>query len=118
MPKGTIRRLMDRGFGFIKTEEEEDLFFHRNDLEGVEFASLSEGQEVEFEKGQGRDGRPQAVKVKLAQPEGEQHQTIGEALSGLTKQAIVTSTLNETTWTIDIAGVNSLSFIIKKGGTA
>jgi len=71
MPKGTIRRLMDRGFGFIKTEEEEDLFFHRNDLEGVEFASLSEGQEVEFEKGQGRDGRPQAVKVKLAQPEGE-----------------------------------------------
>ncbi|TET26396.1 MAG: cold shock domain-containing protein [Dehalococcoidia bacterium] len=68
MPKGTIRRLMDRGYGFIKTEEEEDLFFHRNDVEGVEFASLSEGQEVEFEKGQGRDGRPQAVKVKLAQP--------------------------------------------------
>ena len=66
MPKGTIRRLMDRGFGFIKTEQEEDLFFHRNDLEGVEFSSLSEGQEVEFEKGQGRDGRPQAVKVKLA----------------------------------------------------
>ena len=69
MPKGTIRRLMDRGYGFIKTEEEEDIFFHRNDLEGVEFTSLSEGQEVEFEKGKGRDGRPQAVKVKLAQPE-------------------------------------------------
>ncbi len=71
MPKGTIRRLMDRGYGFIKTEQEEDLFFHRNDIEGVEFASLSEGQEVEFEKGQGRDGRPQAVKVKLVEPEGE-----------------------------------------------
>ena len=69
MPKGTIRRLMDRGFGFIKTEDETDLFFHRNDLEGVEFSSLSEGQEVEFEKGQGRDGRPQAVKVKLTQSE-------------------------------------------------
>ncbi len=66
MAKGTIRRLMDRGFGFIKTEEETDLFFHRNDLEGVEFNSLSEGQEVEFEKGQGRDGRTQAVKVRLA----------------------------------------------------
>ncbi|MBA7470245.1 hypothetical protein ES707_05523 [subsurface metagenome] len=64
MPKGTIRRLMDRGYGFIKSEEEEDLFFHRNDLEGMEFNSLSEGQEVEFEKGQGRDGRPQAVKVR------------------------------------------------------
>jgi len=69
MPKGTIKTLMDRGYGFIKTEQEEDLFFHRNDLEGVEFSSLTEGQEVEFEKGQGRDGRPQAVKVKLAQSE-------------------------------------------------
>jgi len=67
MPKGTIRRLMDRGFGFIKTEDETDLFFHRNDLEGVEFSSLSEGQEVEFEKGQGRDGRPAAVKVRLTE---------------------------------------------------
>ena len=65
MPKGTIKTLMDRGFGFIKTEQEGDLFFHRNDLEGVEFGSLSEGQEVEFEKGQGRDGRPHAAKVRL-----------------------------------------------------
>ena len=65
MLKGTIRRLTDRGFGFIKTGDETDIFFHRNDLEGVEFNSLSEGQEVEFEKGQGRDGRPRAVKVKL-----------------------------------------------------
>ena len=64
MPKGTIRRLMDRGFGFIKTEDETDLFFHRNALEGVEFNSLQEGQEVEFEKGQGRDGRPAAVNVR------------------------------------------------------
>ncbi len=72
MPKGTIRRLMDRGFGFIKTEDETDLFFHRNALEGVEFNSLSEGQEVEFEKGQGRDGRPCAVKVKLAGTENSQ----------------------------------------------
>ena len=69
MAKGTIRRIMDRGYGFIKSEQEEDLFFHSNDLEGVEFNSLSEGQEVEFEKGQGRDGRPQAIKVRLAQPE-------------------------------------------------
>jgi len=67
MPKGTIRRLMDRGFGFIKIEGETDIFFHRNDLEGVEFSSLSEGQEVEFEKGQGRDGRPQANKVRLTE---------------------------------------------------
>ena len=68
MPKGKIIRLMDRGFGFIKTEEREgDLFFHRNDIEGVEFNGLREGQEVEFEMSQERDGRPAAVKVKLAE---------------------------------------------------
>ena len=69
MAKGTIARLMDRGFGFINAEEGGDLFFHRNELEGVEFNSLSEGQEVEFEKGQGRDGRPAAVKVRLTEVE-------------------------------------------------
>ncbi|MEE9583311.1 MAG: hypothetical protein V3W01_01445, partial [Dehalococcoidales bacterium] len=40
-------------------------------LEGVEFNSLSEGQAVEFEKGQGRDGRPAAVKVRLAEAPAE-----------------------------------------------
>jgi len=77
MAKGTIRRLMDRGFGFIKTADDTDLFFHRNELEGVEFNSLSEGQEVEFEKGQGRDGRPCAVKVKLAGTENSQAEAEG-----------------------------------------
>ena len=67
MPKGTIKTLTDRGFGFIKAGDETDLFFHRNDLEGVEFNSLSEGQEVEFEKSQGRDGRSAAVKVRLTE---------------------------------------------------
>ncbi len=71
MPKGTIRGLMERGYGFIKTEDGTDLFFHRNALEGVEFNSLSEGQEVEFEKGQGRDGRPAAVKVRLTETQVE-----------------------------------------------
>jgi CspA family cold shock protein len=66
MPKGTIKKLMG-SYGFIKTEEEEEVFFHSNELEGVEFASLNEGQEVEFEIGKGRDGRTAAVKVRLAQ---------------------------------------------------
>ena len=65
MSKGTIARVTDRGFGFIKTEEGADLFFHRNDLEGVEFNSLQAGQEVEYEKSEGREGRPAAVKVRL-----------------------------------------------------
>ena len=72
MAKGIIRRLItDRGFGFIKTEEETDIFFHRNELQEVDYDSLTEGQQVEFEIEPGRNGRPQAVKVRLAQPEGE-----------------------------------------------
>jgi CspA family cold shock protein len=68
MPKGMIRRLIsDRGFGFIKTEEGKELFFHRNELQGVDFNSLREGQQVEFEVGQGRNGRLEAVKVRLVQ---------------------------------------------------
>jgi cold shock CspA family protein len=51
MPKGTIRQLMDRSYGFIKTEEGKDRFFHSNKVQGVEFGSLIEGQEVEFEMG-------------------------------------------------------------------
>ncbi len=82
MPKGTIRRLMDRGFGFIKGEEEGDLFFHRNDLQGAEFDTLREGQEVLFEKGQGRDGRPQAVKVRLTEIQVENNDDGGDGGDG------------------------------------
>ena len=72
MAKGTIKKLIsDKGFGFIKTEEAKELFFHRNDLQGIEFSSLKEGLEVEYEIGTGRDGRPQATKVKLASPKTE-----------------------------------------------
>jgi CspA family cold shock protein len=72
MAKGTIGRLIaDRGFGFIRTERGEDLFFHRNQLQGVEFASLREGQQVEYEVGKERNGRPEAVGVRLAQPKTE-----------------------------------------------
>jgi len=72
MQKGTIKRLVaDRGFGFIKTEGEEELFFGRNQLRGVDYGFLREGQEVEFEVTRDPNGRPHAIRVKLAQPEGE-----------------------------------------------
>ena len=65
MPKGTIRQVIDHGFGFIKTEDGKDFFFHRSEIEGVEFSSLKVGQGVEFEISQDKKGRPQAVKVRL-----------------------------------------------------
>ena len=72
MPKGTIKQLIaGRGFGFIQTAEGKDLFFHRSELEGVDYSPLREGQEVEYEVGQGRNGRSEAVRVRLAQPKTE-----------------------------------------------
>jgi len=76
MPKGTIRRLTDRGFGFIKTEQGDDLFFHRSELQGVDYSSLREEQEVEYEIGKGRDGRSQAVSVKLAATGDSQEEAV------------------------------------------
>lgn len=68
MQKGAVRRLVtDRGFGFIRTESKEDLFFHRSQLQGIDYNSLREGQQVEFEIGQGRNGRRQALRVSLPQ---------------------------------------------------
>jgi cold shock CspA family protein len=65
MPKGTIRQVMDRGLGFIRTEDGEDIIFHRNDFEDMAFPGLKIGQEVTFDIGQDRTGRPQAVNVRL-----------------------------------------------------
>ena len=71
MPKGTIKLISDRGFGFIRTVEGKDLFFHRKELEGVDYDSLREGQRVEYEVGKAPDGRLQATKLRLAQPKAE-----------------------------------------------
>jgi cold shock CspA family protein len=70
MRKGTIRRLIaDRGFGFIKTEREDELFFGRNQVQGVDYGSLREGQEVEFEVTRNPNGRLHAMRVRLTQPQ-------------------------------------------------
>ena len=40
MEEGTIKRLTDKGFGFISTGGDEDIFFHMSDLEGVRYEEL------------------------------------------------------------------------------
>jgi cold shock protein len=63
MQQGTIKRLTDRGFGFIAQEgSEKDLFFHSNELVGVEFNDLKEGDKVQFEVSESPKG-PNATKV-------------------------------------------------------
>ncbi len=47
---GTIKRLTDKGFGFITAEGlDKDLFFHSNSLVGVTFDELREGDTLSFE---------------------------------------------------------------------
>ena len=65
MPQGNIKRLTDRGFGFIDTGSDKDLFFHSSTLEGVDFEELQEGQRVSYTEGRGQKG-PCAENVKLA----------------------------------------------------
>ena len=66
MAKGKIKKIIgDRGFGFIAAEDGKEIFFHRSGLAGVEFSSLTEGQEVTFEVEQSAKG-PRAVKVSVA----------------------------------------------------
>ena len=63
MQTGIIARLTDKGFGFIKREgQERDLFFHSNELVGITFDELREGDQVSFEVAESPKG-PNAVKV-------------------------------------------------------
>ncbi len=63
MAEGTIKKVTQKGFGFIDTEAGERLFFHSSNVEGVTFEQLSEGQRVSYTEGRGEKG-PRAENVK------------------------------------------------------
>ena len=63
MAEGTIKKLTDKGFGFINTGGAKDLFFHSSAVQGVRFEELREGQKVSYTEGQGKKG-PCAENVK------------------------------------------------------
>ena len=63
MAEGTIKRLTNKGFGFISTGGEKDLFFHSTNLQEVTFEELREGQKVSFTEGRSPKG-PCAENVK------------------------------------------------------
>jgi CspA family cold shock protein len=51
-----------KGYGFIQSEEGDDVFVHFSEIQTEGFKTLKEGQEVEFERTMGKKG-PQASKV-------------------------------------------------------
>jgi CspA family cold shock protein len=60
---GTIKRITDKGFGFIATTDGTEYFFHQSAVSGARFDDLREGQNVSFTVGQGPKG-PRAENVK------------------------------------------------------
>ena len=63
MNSGTVKWFnQKKGYGFITSEGNEDVFVHFSAIQGDGFKTLDEGQQVEFEVVDGPRG-PQAANV-------------------------------------------------------
>ncbi|MHA3998098.1 cold-shock protein [Lactococcus cremoris] len=66
MANGTVKWFnAAKGFGFITSEDGQDLFAHFSAIQSDGFKSLDEGQKVEFDVEEGQRG-PQAVNITKA----------------------------------------------------
>jgi len=65
LANGTVKWFSDdKGYGFITPEDgSKDLFVHHSNILGDGFKSLSDGQAVTYEAGQGQKG-PEATSVQ------------------------------------------------------
>lgn len=63
--EGTIKKLNEKGFGFIAIDgEDTEVFFHQSGLVGIEFNELRGGEKVSFDKEDSEKG-PRAINVKV-----------------------------------------------------
>ncbi len=63
MPQGKIKKLTEKGFGFIQGDGG-DVFFHHSAVVDGDYDSLQEGQNVEYTEGTGPKG-PRAEDVRV-----------------------------------------------------
>lgn len=64
MAEGTIKKITDKGFGFIDKGDGNDIFFHCSALQDTRFEDLQEGQRVSYSEGYGPKGaRAESVRV-------------------------------------------------------
>lgn len=66
--RGQIVRLVrERGFGFLRTESGQEVFFHRTEVQEASFDALRGDEQVEYDMGtDARSGRERAVNVRVA----------------------------------------------------
>ena len=65
MARGTVKFFnTQKGYGFIAQEQGDDVFVHYSNISGSGFKNLEEGQEEEFEVGEGRKGE-EALDVRV-----------------------------------------------------
>jgi len=64
MAEGTIKRITQKGFGFIDDGTDKDIFFHSSSVAAGGFDQLSEGQRVSYTVGSGPKG-PCAENVRV-----------------------------------------------------
>ncbi len=77
--KGSIIRMQDKGFGFIKPDEgDKDVFFHASALVDLTFDDLKEGDAVTFDVEEGPKG-PAATNVALASDDGSSDDAASDA---------------------------------------
>ena len=63
MANGTVKWFNDKiGYGFIQSEDGQDIFVHHTGINGSGFKSLKDGDRVTFDITQGQKG-PAAVNV-------------------------------------------------------
>ncbi|MFA5470841.1 MAG: cold shock domain-containing protein [Acholeplasmataceae bacterium] len=64
--KGTVKWFdADKGYGFISSEDNKDIFVHFSAIQTEGYKSLAEGDQVEFEVKDGDRGPQAANVVKL-----------------------------------------------------
>jgi cold shock protein len=67
MASGTVKWFdPNRGYGFIRPEQGEDVFVHISAVQASGLETLQDGQAVEFDIEQGRKG-PQATNLRAGQ---------------------------------------------------